>query len=51
MGRFEPMNSNEVAITIVAAALLGILFWATLGSPPADEQFSVASKHSREFKP
>jgi hypothetical protein len=50
---FEPMNLNEVAITIVAATLLGILFWTTLGSPPAEEQFSVASRHSLErgFKP
>jgi hypothetical protein len=32
---------------------LGILFWATMGSPPVEEQFSVASRHSLErgFKP
>jgi hypothetical protein len=47
------MNFSEVAITIFAAILLGILFWAMMGSPPAQEQFSVASKHSLErgFKP
>ena len=47
------MNFSEVAITIFAAILLGVLFWATMGSPPAEEQFSVASKHSLErgFKP
>jgi hypothetical protein len=52
-GAFEPMNINEVAITTLSATLLGILFWATMGSPPVEEQFSVASKHSLEqgFKP
>ena len=46
------MNFCEIAITIVSAVLLGALFWATTGSPPAQEQFSVASKHvERGFKP
>jgi len=51
--RPRAMNFSEVAITIFAAILLGVLFWATMGSPPAEEQFSVASKHSfqRGFKP
>jgi hypothetical protein len=42
------MNLNEVAITIVSAMLLGALFWATMGTPPAEEQFSVTAKHSLE---
>jgi hypothetical protein len=42
------MNFNEVAITIVSAILLGALFWATMGIPPTEEQFSVATKHSLE---
>jgi len=46
------MNFSEIAIMIFSAVLLGALFWATMGSPPAQEQFSVASKHhEREFKP
>ena len=47
------MNFSEVAITIFAAILLGILFWVIMGSPPAEEQFSVTSRHSLErgFKP
>jgi hypothetical protein len=47
------MSFSEVAVTIFSAILLGFLFWATMGSPPAEEQFSVASKHSLErgFKP
>jgi hypothetical protein len=42
------MSFSEVAITIVSAILLGFLFWATMGSPPMEEQFSVASRHSLE---
>jgi hypothetical protein len=47
------MSFSEVAITIVSAILLGGLFWATMGSPPAEQKFSVASKRSLErvFKP
>ena len=46
------MNFSEVAITIVSAILLGALFWP-MGTPPAEEQFSVTSRHSLErgFKP
>ena len=49
----EPMYFSEVAITIFSATLLGILFWATMGNPPVEEQFSVASRHwlERGFKP
>jgi hypothetical protein len=42
------MSFSEFAITIFAATLLGLLYWVTMGSPPAEEQFSVASKHSFE---
>ena len=47
------MKLNEVAMTIFAAILLGGLVWATMGTPPEEEQFSVASKHlvERGFKP
>jgi hypothetical protein len=47
------MYFSEVAITIFSATLLGILFWATMGNPPVEEQFSVASRHWLEsgFKP
>ena len=47
------MYFSEIAIMIFSATLLGILFWATIGPPLAEEQFSVASKHSLErgFKP
>ena len=38
------MNFSEVVITIFAAILLGVLFWVTMGSPPAEEQFSVARR-------
>ena len=48
VGRLNPMSFSEVAITIVSAILLGFLFWATMGSPPMEEQFSVASRHSLE---
>jgi hypothetical protein len=43
-----PMYFSEIAIMIFSATLLGILFWATIGPPPAEEQFSVASRHSIE---
>jgi len=47
------MSFGEVTITIFSAILLGALFWATIGNPPMEEQFSVASRHSLErgFKP
>ena len=49
----QTMNFSEVLITIASAILLGALFWVTLGTPPAEEQFSVGSKYSlaRGFKP
>jgi hypothetical protein len=47
------MYFSEVAIMIFSATLLGILFWAAMGNPPMEEQFSLASRHSfeRGFKP
>jgi hypothetical protein len=42
------MYFSEIAIMIFSATLLGILFWATIGPPPAEEQFSVAGRHSIE---
>ena len=44
------MNFSEVAITIVSAILLGALFWP-MGTPPAEEQFSVANEHQHLERP
>ena len=44
------MYFSEIAIMIFSATLLGILFWATIGPPLAEEQFSVASRHSIEHR-
>ena len=44
------MNLSEVAITIVSAILLRALFWP-MGTPPAEEQFSLASKHQHLERP
>ena len=47
------MNFREVAATILAAIVLGVAFWATIGPPPREEHFSMVSKRQleRAFEP
>jgi len=47
------MNFREVAATILAAIVIGVASWATIGPPPREEHFSMVSKRQfeRAFEP
>jgi hypothetical protein len=44
------MNFREVAATILAAIVIAVASWATLGPPPKEEHVSMISKHQLEHR-